>query len=237
MSTPSKPLGHKAYGSIAHLPGSRMGPADHHCHKGQATIATEKARDKHDLIVVTEKLDGSCTAVVKVDGQILALGRAGWPAQSSPYEQHQLFAAWVRERESLFQAALNEGERMVGEWLAQAHGTRYKLPDGEPWIPFDLMRGPDRLSHLEARARAALCGLGGPQVLHIGGPCPLEKALDLLGQNGWHGALDPVEGVVYRVERKGKFDFLAKWVRPNKLDGSLLPEQSGQPAIWNWRPK
>ena len=43
-----KPLGGKAYGSIPHLIGSRVGPGDHHCHEGQARIATEKVRDKHD---------------------------------------------------------------------------------------------------------------------------------------------------------------------------------------------
>jgi len=30
-------------------------------------------------------------------------------------------------------------------------------------------------------------------------------------------AIDPIEGLVYRVERKGKVDFLAKWVRPDKV--------------------
>lgn len=48
-----KPLGRKNYGSIPHLPCSRMGPADHACHPGQQTIATEKARDRHDIIIVT----------------------------------------------------------------------------------------------------------------------------------------------------------------------------------------
>ena len=33
-----------------------------------------------------------------------------------------------------------------------------------------------------------------------------------------------------------KVDFLAKYVRPEKVDGAYLPEMSGQTAIWNWRP-
>jgi len=49
-------------------------------------------------------------------------------------------------------------------------------------------------------------------------------------------ALDPVEGAVWRVERRGAVDFLAKFVRPEKLDGCYLPEVSGAAAIWNWRP-
>lgn len=35
---PIKILGFKAYGSIPHLPDSRMGPGDHHCAPGQAKI-------------------------------------------------------------------------------------------------------------------------------------------------------------------------------------------------------
>ena len=30
-----------------------------------------------------------------------------------------------------------------------------------------------------------------------------------------------IEGFVYRVERKGKVDFLAKWVRPTRWTGSI----------------
>jgi hypothetical protein len=45
-----------------------------------------------------------------------------------------------------------------------------------------------------------------------------------------------VEGAVWRVERKGKVDFLGKYVRPEKVDGCYLPEISGEEAVWNWRP-
>ena len=54
-----KPLGHKNYGHIPHLPGKRMGPGDHKCHEGQEKIALKKARDKYDRIIVQEKLDGT----------------------------------------------------------------------------------------------------------------------------------------------------------------------------------
>ena len=152
----NKPLGRKAYGSIGHLPNSRVGPKDHHVHEGQARICTVKARDKHDRVIVQEKLDGSCTAVAMVNGEIVALGRAGWPASTSPYEMHQLFAEWVKGQEERFRAVLREGERLVGEWLAQAHGTRYRLPH-EPWVCFDLMLG-NRRATVEQLRQAAYRG-------------------------------------------------------------------------------
>src|ERR1035437_22566 len=152
-----KPLGRKAYGSIAHLPGSRMGPADHHCHEGQSVICTEKARDRHDTIIVQEKLDGSCVSVAKIHGMIIALGRSGYTAESSPFEQHRLFDSWVRRNLPRFDAALNDDERIVGEWLAQAHGTRYNLTH-EPFVAFDVMTGGERLPFDEFALRASKGG-------------------------------------------------------------------------------
>ncbi len=230
----NKPLGIKAYGSIPHLPGSRLGAGDHHCEPGQATICTIKLRDKHDLIIVTEKLDGSCCAVAKVDGVILALGRAGYLAQSSKYEQHQLFADWVRRNEQRFAALLQDGERVVGEWLAQAHGTRYALQH-EPFVVFDLMRGAERANSEEFAYRVVPYCIT-PHILHLNGPCSIEHALDLLGEHGFHGAIDQPEGAVWRVERNGKVDYLAKFVRPDKIDGKYLPEITGGESVWNWQP-
>jgi hypothetical protein len=133
-----KPLRRKAYGSIGHLPNSRMGPGDHAVPEGMASICTERKRDKHDRIIVQEKLDGSCCAVANVEGEIIPLGRAGWPAASSPYLQHRHFHDWAVERRTLFAAIIKPGERIVGEWLAQAHGTRYQLPY-DPFVVFDIM--------------------------------------------------------------------------------------------------
>lgn len=235
MPVPSKPLGHKGYGSIPHLPGSRLGPGDHHCHLGQEAICWTKPRDRHDRIIVTEKLDGSNVSVAKLDGAILALGRAGYLAQTSKYEQHQLFAAWVRDNEGRFRDCLKDGERFVGEWLAQAHATRYELKH-EPFVVFDLMVGQKRLPHDQCRHAAGVRDFISAAILHDGLPASLTTIEPMLASSN-HGAVDPVEGAVWRVERRGEFDFIAKWVRSDKVDGSLLPEVSGGQAVWNWRPR
>ncbi len=123
MNTNPKPLGIKNYGSIPHLPGSRLGPGDHACHAGQAQIATAKARDRHDEIFVQEKLDGSNVGVARLGDWVYALTRAGYKATLSPYPQHHAFARWVGQNQARFLAVLTEGERLCGEWLMQAHGT------------------------------------------------------------------------------------------------------------------
>lgn len=231
-----KPLGRKNYGSIGHLPSSRMGPGDHHVHEGQAVICTVKARDRHDVIIVEEKVDGSNVGVARIGDRILALGRAGYLAQTSKYEQHQLFAAWVRERERMFLDLLRDGWRVVGEWLAQAHGTRYTLPHG-PFVAFDIMEGDQRMPYKIRNALCKICRIPQPKLLHIGVPLSVERAMELHG-DGDHGADEP-EGVMYRVERRGEVDFLAKWVRPDKVDGKYLPDVAGSIStepVWNWRP-
>ena len=229
-----KPLGGKAYTSIGHLPNSRLGSGDHCVNDGMARICTKKARDKFDRVIVQEKLDGSCVAVAKIDGCLHPLIRAGWPAESSPYEQHRLFSDWVWSNFDLFDDVLREGERICGEWLAQAHGTRYDLKHG-PFVAFDIITGKlDQMPIEEFDDRVAAV-LPTPYVVGYG-PMPVKEAMALLGTCGWHGALDDVEGVVYRVERNGKVDFLAKYVRQDKVDGCYLPKVSGQPEVWNWRP-
>ena len=54
-----KPLNRKNYGSIPHLLGSKLGATDKYVHEGQHRIMTEKTRDKHDYVIVTEKYDGA----------------------------------------------------------------------------------------------------------------------------------------------------------------------------------
>lgn len=245
MNKSEKPLGHRSYGTIPHLPGSRQGRDDIGANEGQHRIACIEPRDKHDLIIVQEKLDGSNCAVAKINGEIIALGRAGYRAETSPFEQHHLFAFWVKQNESRFAEILKDGERIVGEWLAQAHGTRYNLPH-EPFVVFDLMIGHERLPYGQFSLRIEKSGLPPPRLIHIGEPMSIEDVLSKLEPSG-HGAIDSVEGAVWRVERnkptgkKGEkkhvVDFLVKYVRPDKIDGCYLPEQSGKEAVWNWRPE
>lgn len=225
-----KPLGTKAYGSIPHLPFSKLGPGDHHITLGQAKIMTEKARDKNDVIIVQEKLDGSCVAVAKDgNGNIIALTRSGYLASESPYLQHHMFAQWVKKNEDNFHGILHKKERAVGEWMAMAHGTKYDLPH-EPFVLFDIMWGTDRrnLGYVQQVVQGAFPM---PKVWHVGGPIKIDQLPDY----SWHGAEKP-EGFIYRVERNGRVDFLAKWVRPDYEPGKYFKEKTGYDT-WNIKPE
>jgi len=228
-----KPLGRKSYGSIPHLSSSKLGPGDYHCHEGQERIATVKARDKHDIIIVQEKLDGGNVGICKVEGKILAITRAGYMATTSPFETHLIFDEWVKANEKRFDELLTEGERVCGEWLYHAVGTRYNLPH-EPFVGFDLMVADQRKSYFEVKERLEKLGFILPNTIHVGSPISVADALNLLGTGG-HGAIDPVEGLIYRIERRGEVDFLVKYVRPGKENGIYFPEISGGELTVNGR--
>lgn len=226
-----KPLGQKAYGHIPHLPGSRLGAGDYKISDGQARIATEKARDRHDVIIVQEKLDGSNVAVAKVNDEIIALTRAGYLANTSPHLQHLIFSEWVEQNKRRFEGLLNEGERLCGEWLAMAHGTRYNLRH-EPFVAFDLMRGTKRTNYNEFINRIQPFEFIPPMLISIGQPFPVELMIECIKVSG-HGALDEVEGAVWRVERKGEVDFLCKYVHHHKQDGKYFEKNKNGQPIWN----
>lgn len=226
-----RPLGQKAYPKISHLPGSRTGRADRVANGPLVKRCTEHAAPG-DTIVVQEKLDGSCVAVALLQGRVVALGREGWRAEESQNPGRQMFARWVRSHEARFGEVLQDGEWLVGEWLALTHSTRYALRH-EPFVAFDLTSHTHSLSSDALESR-----LGGrfarPHLLHFGSAISVCEIDTKLGDFGHHGALDRAEGAVWRVERAGHVVARAKFVRPGKVDGSYLPENSGQPALWNW---
>jgi hypothetical protein len=229
------PLGRKVYDRIPHLPGSRTGKSDRRCPPELARRCLVQAKPGEEVLI-QEKLDGSCVAIARINGELVALGRQGRRADQSPTGGRRRFARWVAER--TFE--LDEGDVIVGEWLALAHGTRYRLAH-EPFVAFDLFVGGERVKYDELVRRVKLPT---PALLHRGGALPVKAALELLGEHGRHGALDPAEGLVYRVEalsptgqrnRARAHVSLAKFVRPGKVDGSYLPENSGKPPVWNAR--
>ena len=235
-----KPLNVKAYGSIPHLSGSKMDQSDKKVSYAEERILTVKTRDSEDVIITTEKVDGACVAVTKVNGIIIALSRAGYPAYTSPYKQHHIFNNWVFESRNLdrFVAALEDGERIVGEWMLQAHGTRYNIPH-EPFIVFDYFFSDNsRMCYLDfLEDKVHRHDFIPVKLISYGPSISIDEAMSRAKISG-HGAIDKVEGVVWRCEKNGNVDFLAKYVRGDKEDGLYLPERNSEytEPTWNTFP-
>jgi hypothetical protein len=218
--------------SIPHLPGSRAA-TDRVLQMAQARRFIDASYVSKDVVIVEEKLDGSCVLVAREGDAIVALGREGGRAEASLNEGRRMFAAWVQANAARFCEVLADGERLAGEWLALAHGIRYDLPH-EPFVVFDVFVEDERMSRPDVRERAKRAKLVMAGLVHEGGPIAIDDAVKKLGR-GFSGARERPEGVVYRIERKGRVIDVAKWIRADKVDGGLLPEKTGREAVWNWR--
>ena len=227
-----KPLGRKAYGSIPHISGSRVGPAEHAITHGQEYIATRQAR-RGDRVIVTEKLDGSNVAIARIGNDIVPLQRSGYPAFSSPYRQHQLFHWWVIHRAGLWESMLSPGDVLHGELMLQAHGTFYE-PLPSPFFAFDFTRDGQRVPWNEMVARCQEYDIPRVRVLADGPACMIASAIGLLNVHGFKTPFpDDPEGAVWRVETNGQFNFMTKYVLHSKIDGKYLPErQVVKGEIW-----
>lgn len=210
-----RPLGAKSYGRMHHLPGSRLGPAERHLPAALATRLTISPQPG-DRVWVQEKLDGTNVAVARIGDELVALTRAGYRAADSRRLQGRLFDAWTQEHRARFLDVLRPGERVVGEWLYHAHGTRYVLPH-EPFVAFDLMRGQERtpLAELTQRLGKALV----LPALHAQGPHEPSALFITMEGHGGHGAVPGPEGLIYRLECGDRVEVVAKWVRPDYVEG------------------
>lgn len=237
LNQKKKILPTKAYMSILHISGSRLGKSERTIDAHRFKLLTESSQHATDTVIVQEKLDGSCVCAYRKDNEIFALGRAGDLANESPNESRRLWAEWVEINKERFLSLLEDGERACGEWLVMAHGTRYKLQH-EPFVLFDIFNSNNQamnLQKLQHRANQHKFVL--PKTIHYGEPITLEQALIKLNDYGHHGAIDKAEGLIWRLERNGKVMFRAKYVDKNKVDGCYLTETTGNPTIWNWQPE
>ncbi len=238
MPEREKPIGGKVYTSIGHLPGSKTGDGDYCVNDAVARRLTTECHPG-DRVIVQEKVDGCCMAAARLGDDIIPLTRIGYRAADSIYENQRMFAVWAAHQEERFRGALRDGERLCGEWLPQAHGTRYQLAH-EPFVAFDIMAGGERLPFDDFRERVSRSDLTIPHVLQDGGAFGIESAMSALGEHGFHGALERPEGAVWRLEvrKSGRFIVgqVAKYVRPDMEVGRYLPRITNGAEVWNWRP-
>ena len=190
-------------------PNSKLGEGDYYIGEGQERILTLKARDKHDNILVFEKYDGSNVGVANFENKIFALTRSGYEASTSQYKQHHCFANWVKKRELLFSDMLQNGERITGEWLAQAHGLVYNI-EVEPIVFFDYFtKNNERLLQSDLRQITGKYGLNMPRLLSEGEPITVSELLPILNlKTKGIESVELPEGMVYRVEGKETPPFL-----------------------------
>jgi len=192
------------------LPNSKRGANDKGIHEGMAVYCESKYR-KNTKIHITEKVDGANVSIVNIGGEFIAFSRNGYKCEGSHYTHHIKFDLMVKEwvdSGMLSRFNLPEGERVVFESLTTPHGTLYK--DAPDYVLIDWITPSGRKlwdnydNFLSVRkVKTIYSGLI---------PISVEDILKVTPKKGFYGA-NKMEGLVYRIERAGNFDFFAKWVR------------------------
>ena len=186
-------------------------------------------------MLVFEKYDGSNVGIVKLSGAIHAVVRAGYSADSSRHQQHHRFAQWVRANAGILSQMLKDGERFAGEWLAQVHSIKYDLEGRSPLVLFDKFTAQNKRALFSDWMHDAEQLLAAPRLIHIGHPIKPGYLLERLSApfRVPRSTSAAPEGMVYRVERGGQVDFLAKWVRPDFEPGVYCIGKSEDELMWN----
>jgi hypothetical protein len=227
----SRLLPHRSYGPIPHLPGSKIGPSDVLIDHEQCERLTKQPY-AGDEIIVSEIIDGSRMGVAKINKEIIPLLASGHPASESPHLQHKLFGDWVKENKHRFRDLLANGEWCACEWCIQAHTTRYRFY-GEPFFLLDIISKGNKLTYERMRKRNS--HLDSFRIPYFGwygyNAVSVSSMLALMGTTGWVGARDQVKGAVWRVERNGVVEALAKYVNPSKETENYLERDL---PLWNY---
>lgn len=247
---PTKVLDYKPYNSIGHLPGSRTGESDSTIDKKQADFFTKEFPPIKCVLYLEEKMDGTNVSVVRKNGKIIPIGRSGYPCHDSNQEQHRMFYRWLMSNIDKFEKLLpGEDDRVVGEWMALAHGTIYPNLKS-PFMAFDLYRNKVQQNVAIRRLDVEDVGLFNVPLLWLetSSAISTEDALNILN------TINPdAEGVVYRLEKRKKGELeltdtipwmIAKLVKMDKEDGKYFKyidengqQQSKKPDeyLWNWK--
>ena len=208
----------KNFGSISHLPGSKMiDDVDRLLGEQEINWLIKRRRDPAtDIVIVTEKVDGMNAGVLKQNGLLYPLMRYGYDVRTSDISWIRGFGRFVQDNQYRFYELLKEGERICGEWMLKTHTLQYNLQH-EPFVAFDLIDASNaRESYSKFIDRIHRFDFTSPGLVHIGESIPPDMAIQIMGC-GYHHVMDGCpEGVVYKYESSGKFVCSGKFVsNPN----------------------
>ena len=135
---------------------------------------------------------------------------------------------------------IGENERIAGEWMMCAHGIKYDVLK-DPFIAFDYFTANnERMLHSDLISKTANAEIETPRIIFHGFQAfRLDWALEELnGNKHLHTVIaqGKPEGLVYRVERKGKFDYAAKFVRQDHECGIYIIDVPEDKLTWNVNP-
>ena len=216
------------FGHIGHLAGSKMiDDEDKMLPLDVQNIFVHRKRDKNDIVIVTEKIDGMNAGVVKRAGELYGVNRKGYPVSSMGQIRTELallgkcWEAWIDLHKDIYNDILKDGERLVFENCIIKHTLSYKFHTDPVFLLAKYNADDSRVPYSELRHIGESYGLAMPPLLNYG--CAIAPEV-ILSQypNGLVGSRDKIEGIVYVYEHDNKFQGSAKYVS-NKRIGTPQP--------------
>lgn len=219
----------KNFGSIGHLTGSKMiDDKDKLLSVEQQEKYTVCKRDKNDIVIVTEKIDGMNAGVIKKNGFLYPINRKGYDIRNMGKTQEYLsllgkeWANWVDNHYHIYDSVLEEGERLVFENAILKHTLEYRFRSDPVFLLAKYKSNNTRVNYVELCELARKYNLNQPPLLNNGVAIPPELIISQYPK-GMIGVKGQIEGIVYSYEHNGEHESCAKYVS-NSLMGTINPK-------------
>lgn len=217
------------FGHIGHLTGSKIiDEEDKMLPLDVQDIFIKKKRDKNDIVIVTEKIDGMNVGVVKKAGKLYGVNRRGYLTRTMGRVRKELsllgkcWDLWIDLHKDIYSDILKDGERLVFEDCIMKHTLSYRFRTDPVFLLAKYNADGFRISYSELRHIGESYGLAMPPLLNYG--CAIAPEI-VLSQypNGLVGSKNKIEGIVYVYEHNNQFQGSAKYVS-NKIMGVPHPD-------------
>jgi hypothetical protein len=216
------------FGHISHLTGSKMiDNADILLDSKAQEKFTKCKRNKDDLVIITEKVDGMNAGVYKADnGLLYPINRKGYDARQMGTQYKELeflglvWSVWVDKHYEIYDKILEKGERLVFENCILQHTLKYNFKDTEPvFLLAKYNKDGNKVCFNDLAEIAIANNIETPPLLNIGSAIPPEIIINQYPK-GKLGVSEMIEGIVYNYEHNGEHEACAKFVS-NPIMGTI----------------
>lgn len=208
----------KNFGHISHLTGSKLiDDEDKLLSEEEQNKYTLSKRDRNDLVIIFEKIDGMNAGVIKKNGVLYPINRKGYDTRNMGLINPDLellgneWAKWVDAHYLKYDSILEEGERLVFENCILQHTLQYKFKCEPVFLLAKYDVKNKKINHTQLTSLATKNDISQPPVLNIGVAIPPQLIIQQYpkGIIGVHGLM---EGIVYNYEHNGEHESCAKFV-------------------------
>lgn len=219
----------KNFGHIKHLKGSKMiDRFDSLAGEQDQYKFTVCKRDINDRIIITEKIDGMNSGVVKKNGVLYPVNRKGYDVRfiAASHSEFELLAKvwsdWVNDHYELYDSILEDDERLVFENAILCHTVKYVFKKEPVFLLAKYNQDNKRINHDSLTSLCNEYDIQQVPVLNIGSAIPPEIIVSQY-PDGVIGARNGIEGIVYSYEHNNEFESNVKFVS-NPLIGTMEPQ-------------